>query len=242
MKIIRSCFALVFALFLFSHVQILCANVHINKLYTIYSPSHEVLYTDWFLPSLQDDFEVVVKKIDQIGDPNNFKSNEWGATMLAKVDLILDAIKEEWGGFFIYSDVDIQFFKSYRDVVEPLMEGKDILFQKDNPQGTKCAGFFVCRANETTLALWQNVKKYMIDRRMNCDQTALNAVLPGSRANWGFLPQEFFGGGTFNNHHWGPGEKLPIPAGAIMHHANYTIGIEHKIAQLHYVRDIVLKR
>jgi hypothetical protein len=236
-----------FSLFLLSLLWLFILNalplqgaIRIKRLYTIYSPSHEVLYNNWFLPSLKDDYEVVVKMIRQNFDPQNFLSIEWGATMLQKVELILAAIKAEWGGMFIYSDVDIQFFRSFRSVVEPLMDNKDIIFQRDNPQGTKCAGFFVCRANEVTLALWQKVKKYMLDRRMNCDQTALNAVIGTSKVRWDFLPSEFFGGGTFNNHHWNPGDSLPIPQNAIMHHANYTIGIENKLLQLQYVRQIVI--
>ena len=41
---------------------------------------------------------------------------------------------------------------------------------------------------------------------------------------------------------WEPGCELNIPQDIVMHHANWTIGIENKIAQLQYVRDIVNSR
>jgi hypothetical protein len=38
------------------------------------------------------------------------------------------------------------------------------------------------------------------------------------------------------------GLDLPVPEGIVMHHANYVVGVEQKIAQLEYVRDIVRAR
>ena len=39
------------------------------KLYSIYTESHNVLLNDWFLPSLKDNYELVLKKYPQVGDP-----------------------------------------------------------------------------------------------------------------------------------------------------------------------------
>jgi hypothetical protein len=55
------------------------------------------------------------------------------------------------------------------------------------------------------------------------------------------LPPTFFGGGTFSGKTWKQGDKIPVPPNPIMHHANFTVGVENKVAQLKYVRDIVTK-
>ena len=56
--------------------------------------------------------------------------------------------------------------------------------------------------------------------------------------NWDYLPKEFYLPGKM----WNPGDDLDIPKDIVMHHANWTIGIENKIAQLEYVKDVVSKR
>lgn len=53
------------------------------------------------------------------------------------------------------------------------------------------------------------------------------------------LPATFFGGGTFTADLWKPGDDLIIPDNIILHHANWTIGIENKLEQLKYVKDAV---
>ena len=56
------------------------------------------------------------------------------------------------------------------------------------------------------------------------------------------LPDSFFSGGTCGARLWKPNDLLTIPDDIILHHANWTIGIENKIEQLNYVRKIVKAR
>lgn len=214
----------------------------IQALYTLYTPSHEVFYQDWLLPSLKDHFEVRPTRLEARPGPHDFLSDGWGSTMLAKVELILSAIARHWGGVFVYSDVDIQFFRPVQEAVQELMEDNDILFQNDNPAGRKCAGFFVCKAGQETSLLWQRVRAHMIEHRLNSDQAALNEVASGCAIRWAYLPATFFGGGALTGKAWAPTDVLPVPNDIVMHHANWTTGIANKIAQLCYVRDVVARR
>jgi len=170
---------------------------------------------------------------------------------MRKVDLIIRAIEESWGEIFIFSDVDIQFFAPIQDTILALMEGKDIVMQRNNPEGVLCTGFFACRAHEKTLRLWQDVKKTMQKKKINSDQNSFNqCIKKKSKKNpyglvWDYLPATFFGAGTltaYTGYLWHPGKKLPIPHGILMHHANWTKGVKNKIAQLKYVREEVRKR
>jgi hypothetical protein len=218
------------------------------KMYALYTPSHEVLKNDFFLPSIQDDFDIIFEFCEQTCPSAQFMSEGWTDTTIRKVDLIIRAIQENWNSIFIFSDVDIQFFRSIQKTVLELMEDKDMIIQKNSPKGVMCTGFFACRGNERTLKLWQDVKRVMQKNKLNSDQISLNRCIKrNSKTNpynvvWAYLPNSFFGGGTLTGREWKPGKYLPIPQGIMMHHANWTKGIKNKIAQLIYVRSVVNKR
>jgi hypothetical protein len=175
-------------------------------------------------------------------------SKGWTDTTLRKVDLIIRAIQENWGSVFIFSDVDIQFFGPIQEKILELIQDKDMVIQKNSPNGVLCSGFFACRSNEKTLRLWQDVKDTMQKNKLNSDQNSLNRCIKRhGKKNpynvvWGYLPNTFFGGGTLTGHEWSPGMHLRVPQGIMMHHANWTKGIKNKIAQLSYVRKEVRKR
>jgi len=214
--------------------------------YVIYTSSHEQMFVESFLPSIQafDDYEIVIDKFEQECPSGVYMKQGWVGTMRHKVDLIIRAIKENWGDIFIYADVDIQFFGITQQLLRELMIGKDLLVQKDNPGGEMCAGFFVCRGNERTLNLWQAIKSRLSPSVS--DQPNLNRLVRFSnpyKVIWGYLPVEHFcGAGTFNGEVWKPGQSFKIPKTILMHHANYTKGIENKLLQLLYVRETVERR
>lgn len=226
----------------------ICLHSKKIKLYTFYTPSHEIFFNDWFLPSVKqfDEYEVMVKRCNQECPNAEFMASGWTKTILHKVDLILDAIAENWGSVFIYSDVDIQFFDKTCDDILSALGNKDLVFQRDNTRNFACTGFFACRSNQKTLDLWKAVEQYMIDSKGVCsDQESLNHVIREKRfasINWATLPITFFGGGTLTSKLWVPGASLPIPLGIKIHHANWTRGIDNKVAQLQYVKSIVISR
>lgn len=212
------------------------------KLYAIYTPSHECLKNDFFLPSLQDDFTVIFKLHKQTCKSAQFMTRGWTQTTIQKVNLIIEAIQENWDNIFIFSDVDIQFFGPIEETIRSLMEGKDMIIQKNSPDGVLCSGFFACRGNKKTLELWKDVKKEMKKDLQCSDQKSLNRCIRRSAHKniiWDYLPDNFFGGGTLTGRYWQPNMQLPIPHDIIMHHANWTRGISNKILQLEYVRDVV---
>ena len=223
------------------------------KLYALYTPSHDILKDQFFLPSIQDDFEIILEFCEQTSPSATFMSEGWTATTMRKVDLIIRAIEENLQSeeVFIFSDVDIQFFAPIKDIILTLMEGKDIMMQRNNPEGVLCTGFFACRANEKTLHLWQDVKKTMQKNKSNSDQISFNqCIKKKSKKNpyglvWDYLPDTFFGAGTlaaYPGYLWKPGRELDIPDGIMIHHANWTRGVKNKIAQLKYVRNHVHKK
>ncbi|QQR54142.1 hypothetical protein IPH25_04835 [bacterium] len=223
--------------------QIINAKV---PLYAIYTPSHEIMLRNYFLPSLKDNFDLHLYQNEQTCRSTAFKDVGWKDTTKQKVKMIIDAIKQQWNGIFIYSDVDIQFFTPVSAEIKELLTAYDLVIQKDDPTGSICSGFFACRCNEKTLQLWQDVLNTMENKQEYSDQAALNHCLISCKnpyeLAWTYLPDTYFGGGTFSGKRWNPYNSMVIPNNPKMHHANWTVGVNNKIAQLNYVKYLLRKR
>jgi hypothetical protein len=146
------------------------------KIYAISTESHRILRDEWFLPSIQDDFQVHIEELTQKGD-GAIGSEAFNETMLRKVELILRAIDEMWGKWFIYSDVDVQFLRPFAPLATQCLQNRDICFQMDSPMGELCAGFFVARGNDRVKTLWTTVHQQLSQDLSQHDQTWLNRIL-----------------------------------------------------------------
>ena len=237
-------------------------------LYGYCTPSHEILRDEWFLPSVRrwNEFDVRVINGEQLPDGATYKSKDWGRGMQSKVRAILRAIEECSGGVFVFSDMDIQYLRPSKDYLLAAIRNCDIAFQRNKPNGELCTGFFVCRANDATRALWssilealekdpskddQDCAQELLQRRSRLGMLfhfaglfflrsigALSAVAfraPGSALRWKLLGPDVYLPGSM----WTPGMPLRIPKAILIHHANWTIGIDNKIAELRYVRETV---
>ncbi len=141
------------------------------KLISVCTPSHDTLRNEWFLPSLQDDYEVCTYRCDVRGQ-GTYLEDDWTTAVLFKSATIIDAIRENWGGAFVYSDVDVTFFAPTKPFVLESLVDKDIVCQLDDPRGNLCTGFFGVRGNEATLSLWRAVHEAVARERR--DQIAFN--------------------------------------------------------------------
>jgi hypothetical protein len=232
-----------------------------KRLYTIVSPSHRGMYDEWFRPSLRDDYRIEARFINQVGAAKDHHCGTaaFNRTMVEKARLMLEAIEQNMGDVFIYSDVDIQFFGPTEAAIDEAIDGYDVACQLDAPlhmgreahpdfSGHLCAGFLVCRASDRTRSLWRDILGYVESRPRRHDQHALNELLNGltgkPRDNpygvrWRYLPEQFFGPGPHLASTWEPGQPLATPFAPLMHHANWTIGVANKLAQLRVVKEQV---
>ena len=207
------------------------------KLIAIFSPSHECLKDEWFLRTLKDDYEVCLHRCDVRGH-GKYMQDDWTRAVLFKSDRIIEAIQDNWDDTFVYSDVDVIFFAPTRPTILHSLADRDIVCQLDDPSGNLCTGFFGVRANEATLRLWQHVRQSV--EREGRDQLAFNRLVrQQGDLRAGYLPRAFFGRGTFG---WRRGfgrERFYIPPDAAMFHANWTIGVDSKIALLSHAQRIM---
>ena len=222
------------------------------RLYSIYTKSHQILKEDWFLPTIPDEFDLRITQSSLPG--GDYRTNQFKLAILEKADFIISAIQECLGKTFVYSDVDIQFFRPVRSVLEEAIKDNDIACQRDSPgiRGQLCTGFFIVKANQRTLRLWQLVRSGI--NKEGRDQRKFNRLLRTiqhirlpfmelcPKINYSYLPENIYSAGTYEGKHWSPGMPLSIPNDIILHHANWTEGMNNKIAQLEYVKSLVMEK
>lgn len=211
------------------------------RLYFVTSPSHRVLRDEWFIPTLRDDFDLVEAEVPQDCQTGEYMTDGWAEAMIRKCDLVLKAIRENEEKVFLYSDVDVQFFDRTEQSIRSIVAGHDLLIQRNDPSGKPCPGFFACVGNERTKKLWTDVRGAIASGAFPCDQTAIHHLLRqgADSIRWSLLPDVFFCGGLLTGRRWSPGTPLAVPDGMLLHHANWTVGMEGKLAQLAHVRAIV---
>ena len=220
--------------------------------------SHEILEKNWFLPSLKDDCVIKMLRFeDQGSGEGSWETESFNNAVTQKTKIIADFIEKHQGELIIWADVDIQFFRPIIPELERLMQsGEDMLFQRGCHTAEEvCTGFFICRCTKKTLRFWRTVQFLMHLYNCKHDQYAANLLLGNYwgrkdlglgrfignifRIEWRYLPDSFYSPGSNYSMIWEPGDLLTIPENIYLHHANWTVGIENKIAQFRYVRDIV---
>lgn len=223
------------------------------NLYTYFTPTHQLLFDKWFKPSVKDDFNIRLNLYAQEAKDGVFEKLGWMNTMRHKNDMLTKAVKDNMNDLFVFSDVDIQFFGRIKATLLEELGEMDVLFQRDasdafgndKMRGVACSGFFICRGNKRTLSFFKTVRKtFEEDDSIKGDQVAFNRVLAENKMKlkWGYLSDKFFSPGAREaipgkNWVWAPGVPFGLPEGLLMHHANWTRGIDNKIQQLEYVRE-----
>lgn len=207
------------------------------KVYTFFTETHKVLLPI-FLNSFpfEDGFDLEIKYFPQECQSGNFESNGWDKTMRKKIEYILYSLdKTNENDFFVHSDIDIQFFGNIKnDLLKLINESnKDILFQDDN--NIMCMGFFICKKNNRTLNFFNKILSDLHNHKN--DQIAVNYHLNYMDISYDKLPNRYYTIGL--NHKLWNGESInfEIPSDILMHHANYTIGVENKIKLLNIIKQ-----
>jgi hypothetical protein len=220
------------------------------KVYTIYTESHSVLLNNFFLPSLSyiPNIELIIDYKPQDCSSGEYMQNGWLSTMKHKVRLHIDACKKTEDEFFIYSDCDVLFLN--KDLVPCILSelgDDDIACQNDiaiyNNRATCCAGFFISRTNEKTVRLWESVLEKMNllpEDTTEQDQSLLNYFLDKQNINYRTLSPRFFTLARHKKELWDQKTNnfdFNIPEDIMVYHANWTHGIDNKIALLNYVKS-----
>ncbi len=164
-------------------------------------------------------------------------SEGWSNTMRRKIDYILYSLEHtKEHGIFIHSDIDIVFYDKIKTDILNLMNGYDILFQRDSKDNNHslCMGFFACVKNDKTVDFFKNI--YTNLHKYDNDQTAVNSLIKKYNLKYGNLPNNYYSVGVENGL-WEGDEDIKIPEKILIHHANFTVGVENKIKLINLVKS-----
>jgi hypothetical protein len=201
-------------------------------MYTLYTDSHRELFDNYFMASLPSDVEIFPTHYPQYSKNGVFGHEGWKETMIGRVNVILQAIEDNWGQPFIYADCDVQFFGDITAALLAELGDNDIAFQNDNFQ--YCAGFLVAKANQSVKDLYTEVKDRFAE--FSDDQDGINKVEHKCKAVK--LSDRFWTVGLQTEMRlWTDAKEFTIPSNILIHHANWTLpGIAEKIKLMNIVR------
>jgi hypothetical protein len=199
------------------------------KIYTYYTESHKEMFENYFSKTIQD-LEMVSYYGEQECASGSYYQDGWKKTTMKKVDVFIKACEENQGDIFVYSDVDIQFFGPLKETLIQELGDYDIAIQNDY-LGGMCSGFFVCKGNERTLKMFESMKSNE-DLYLE-DQHALNMNL--NFVKFKPLSHRFWTFGIYKTQ-W-KNQNFDIPDDILMHHANWTEGLNNKYTLLNVVRN-----
>ncbi|MEP2777040.1 MAG: putative nucleotide-diphospho-sugar transferase [Luteolibacter sp.] len=202
------------------------------KFYCTYTPAHEVLYRDWFLPSVPEGVEVVAIPSD-ISGSGDFLSEEFLRCIRAKVSMIVDSIDQNHGEWITWTDIDILLFPNLAERLGTIIANagnKCLFFQMETKrEGEVNTGFILIRCGEETAAFFREVGARLEREKGKNEQAVENEMLrEGAAPAWGYLPVDF----VARTHGWPPPREMAI------YHANYTLGpdgVGQKIRQFRHV-------
>jgi len=208
--------------------------------YTNYSPSHKILFDEFFIKSFpHEEFNLNIQLDEQKCPSGNYHSEGYAESCLLKVNMLVNACKNNMNSYFVFSDIDVQFFGKIKDVLLQELDDYDIACQSDNHE--YCAGFFICKCNEKTLHLFESMSKdlqsNLSNLNMDC-QFMLNKYIPILEIKAKKLSHKFITIGNLQSGVWDENKSVAqFPKDILMHHANFTIGVQNKIKLLQIVKD-----
>lgn len=199
---------------------------------SMYSESHERM-KDLFLKTYQQTqtTPLKIKKTDQVVKRGGlYMAEGWRKCMQSKIECILEAC--DMASSIMYFDIDMAFFKCFKNDIETRLERVDMVFQKDLNARVLCAGQFAFNVNEKTKALLVDILKNI--HRFPGDQACLNERIKHHRnIKWELLPETYYCYGQYKPQVWN-GLDFTFPQNLKTFHGNWTTGTESKLKILNY--------
>ena len=186
------------------------------KIFCCYTPAHEVLFRDYFCPSLPAGFDVVSTKL-AISGSGDYLSPEFLECIREKVALIRESIERNAGEIVVGSDVDIIILADLVPMLEHLAGAPETMwFQRESPRMPDVnTGFIIIRCGSQAGEFFKRIANALEEKPDWNEQRAVNdLLLNGDTPKWAYLPPIFYA----RTHGW------PPPKDAVLYHANYTKG------------------
>ena len=210
------------------------------RLLTFYSDSHDILFKNYFKPSVDkvNEYDLVPEKFEQIGANGSYFENGWKESMLQKLKFLVKTVNECWGDHFVFSDADVIFIDKTKEYLLKQIGNKNAAFQNDF--NGICAGFFIMKSCDETLKFLNKCIETYNDYPKFDDQSVMR-VHVDNMLTYNLLPNQVFNIGMVNGGSVWDGElNYDIPKDIIAFHANWTIGVKAKIDLFNHIIDSLI--
>lgn len=213
------------------------------KLYYMYDDNF-IDMKDMFLHNIKDQFELIDIKVDSPSFESNIPDNlKYGGGLeiwKSRVNNIINAIQVlKTDEPFIFSDIDIVFYKPCIPTILELIKDNDILFLRElfegihQPQGGNINfGFNVIKANEKTYRFFQDVLD-KVKKTGIWEQKIINELLYNKNSyelKWELLPHAFLSTSVGLHN---------INKNTLLYHANCAVHKDDKYRLIEQVNKIV---
>jgi hypothetical protein len=204
------------------------------KIFCCYTPSHNTLYYDDFLPTIPLGFTLQSEVIEMFGE-GHYNSIQFVPCVVKKVELILQSLHEHADSVIIWADVDIQFYRLTPDIAMAELGDRDIAFQAAGvPANEINSGFFICRCNDRVIKFFEKVRHGLANEYAGeLEEVVINKLLPtlsDRELSWCQLPRRFYA----RSNRW------PPPHDLVLYHANSTPGANGVELKHRRLREVAL--
>jgi hypothetical protein len=202
---------------------------------TFATPSHEGLLVDHFLPTFPfaPGVSLDVRIWPQECASAAYMEPGWNATMLRKLDLLIEQASGPVGSVFVHADCDVVWLGEL-----PAFStlGDRTLLGHDDLQGYLCAGVLIGRCSPDMANMFRRASALVRSEDAEHDQHAINAAAPQASIDLCGIPEIYSPGAVLRRQIQAWDDFPPIPPGAFAAHANWCVGVPTKDAILKKVR------
>jgi len=206
---------------------------------TAYSKSHESLFFEHFYPSLQETgmrrkVDIMIPTIDK--QQGEFGESIFNAYMKRLMERFMDILEQQEGRLVIHCGCDMRFYQDIIPEIEEKAAQYELVSIDDNYKFL-CADFFAFIVTPRIIEMYR--KTIEIEKFAANNEIAFNHVMQEMRMNTLALGHEYWTVGLSNGGvRWNQGDHVEPPHGMKLHHANFTVGGENKMALLNLVKDL----
>ena len=219
------------------------------KILAFYTPSHGEIFDKYFLPSFDKinkgkDFSLQVEEqSDQYVEDGVYHTEGWAKTQINKIEFYKNIAEKNYGEYLIFSDVDIQFFRNFKDNILKKAKNYDLVAQQSASRAwlvdqghSLCSGFFIFKCNEHTISLFEAMQNCIsIDNDDIADQICLNRHK--DMVHWTRLSRKYFNTGMITGgQEWGGTKPNLVPKDLFLHHANFVRTLERKMEVMEVIK------
>lgn len=149
---------------------------------------------DFFLATMPDSF-LPVEHESGIWSSGDFMKDGYADLVTQKTRVTLAVLEDgPVGSVFVWSDVDVVFFRDCREDLLSRMEGKDVLFQQERPytDAKVNTGFQVLRRCEATIDFYRDLLHLQLTTDEHRQQPWADRMVRCQEGlRWGLLPKSY---------------------------------------------------